>query len=607
MSFAGYSRQICTLYDILSHVKTRMINRSRNTRVMQRNILVKFYYLILAFLFLSGCQMPPQSGDYRHNEDTLSVASIRYALSVGNAGSETVEIVIHNGTRKTVVFDKVELDGAELPKIRPSVHKALESFNHDLGGMRIKRAASRAVVGARWWQFYPTEEIKAGGYGCFQFNFIKRSRPCRLKFTTTDGLDLYALVSRYVMPKRRIEYLSFSGDGTLMSVRYSKGAKPESFYVNGRKLDEVKHLRLSSGCESGIFAARMSSRVNEGEGVFAELVFADGSCASAFIRAMLGICTVAPNGENDYTPLSGEERNKYGFDSQMRIFRLPYDIACADTKSGLYGGSAQAVVASRMRHNRAHGNQLSGVDFCTALYPEVWNIYSQIADTVISKPYKLHWGKTPRRFIDEEDAFIAETVADVAPRPVIWVPDRFRWSRELDGKEFETLAWCAFMRGARGMRVHHWFNSRIEPFAANQGLSDAVCGFNRGLNKLRPHLEKMVPVKCHEMRNKRIKVYESWCSDEGILLLVRNLCYDIGLDAKTMRRVRPYSVKTMEHCRFTLSSPSWFKPNKAIDPLSGEDVSIKGLNNAYEIAFKDLKSYKLIWIPSQCSSKILPL
>jgi hypothetical protein len=53
---------------------------------------VKFYYLILAFLFLSGCQMPPQPGDYRHNEDTLSVVSIRYALSVGNAGSETVEI-----------------------------------------------------------------------------------------------------------------------------------------------------------------------------------------------------------------------------------------------------------------------------------------------------------------------------------------------------------------------------------------------------------------------------------------------------------------------------------------------------------------------------------
>jgi hypothetical protein len=50
------------------------------------------YYLILAFLFLSGCQMPPQPGDYRHNEDTLSVVSIRYALSVGNAGSETVEI-----------------------------------------------------------------------------------------------------------------------------------------------------------------------------------------------------------------------------------------------------------------------------------------------------------------------------------------------------------------------------------------------------------------------------------------------------------------------------------------------------------------------------------
>ena len=90
---------------------------------MQRNILVKFYYLILTFLSLSGCQMPPQSGDYRHNEDTLSVVSIRYALSVGNAGSETVEIVIHNGTRKTVVFDMVELEGAELPFYKGNARK----------------------------------------------------------------------------------------------------------------------------------------------------------------------------------------------------------------------------------------------------------------------------------------------------------------------------------------------------------------------------------------------------------------------------------------------------------------------------------------------------
>ena len=49
--------------------------------------------------------------------------SIRYALSVGNAGSETVEIVIHNGTQKTVVFDMVELDEAELPFYKGNARK----------------------------------------------------------------------------------------------------------------------------------------------------------------------------------------------------------------------------------------------------------------------------------------------------------------------------------------------------------------------------------------------------------------------------------------------------------------------------------------------------
>ena len=176
------------------------------------------------------------------------------------------------------------------------------------------------------------------------------------------------------------------------------------------------------------------------------------------------------------------------------------------------------------------------------------------------------------------------------------MPERFRWARELDGREFETLAWCAFMRGVRGMRVHHWFNSRTEPFAGNQGLADAVRKFNSDFNRLRPVIEKSIPMRCHERRDSRIKIYESWCGDEGVLLLVRNLRYDVGLDMKTQRRIRPYSVKPLNRCRFKLPSPEWLKPIRAIDPLSGKEISIKVQSGKCELSFENLQSHRLIWI-----------
>ena len=316
---------------------------------------------------------------------------------------------------------------------------------------------------------------------------------------------------------------------------------------------------------------------------------------------MLGACTVAPNGKSDSEPLDENVRNHYGFDPTLRLYRIPYDVACSDKKSGIRGMNAQSVVAARIKRYASVPDGLSGVDFCTGLYPEVWNIYSQIGDVVISKPYKLHWGVTPQRFIDEEDAFISDVVANVAPRPVIWVPERFRWARELDGKEFETLAWCAFMRGVRGMRVHHWFNSRTEPFAGNQGLADAMRKFNSDFNRLRPVLERSIPMRCHERRDKRIMIYESWCGDEGVLLLVRNLRYDVGLDVKTKGRMRPYSVKPLSRCRFKLPMPKWFNPVRAADPLSGEEIFFKMQSGTCELFFENLQSYKLIWIQDTSS------
>jgi len=563
---------------------------------------MRLIYGFLCLAIVAGCQTTcDRVSASSAASNYVSVAAVRYMASVGGVGAETVEVVVRNGTKKPVSFVKAELDGVELPKIVPSVQSALDAFRRGAVGGRVGQPAVPSVAGVRWWQFYPSPDIKAGGYASFQFNFMERSRPCRLALTTSSGESLSVHIPRYSKPKRRVEFLSFSGDGSVMSIRYSKGAPPVSVSVNGKRIERFINLGATASGHPGAVVAGLPVPPKEGDGMFVELEFPDGVKSSVFIRAMLGVCTVAPNGKSDSEPLEEGERKLYGFDPSMRIFRLPYDVACSDKKSGIHGMNAQSAVAAHMKRYASVPDGLSGIDFCTGLYPEVWNIYSQIGDVVISKPYKLHWGVTPQRFIDEEDAFISDVVANVAPRPVIWVPERFRWARELDGKEFETLAWCAFMRGVRGMRVHHWFNSRTEPFAGNQGLADAMRKFNSDFNRLRPVLERSIPMRCHERRDSRIKIYESWCGDEGVLLLVRNLRYDVGLDVKTKGRMRPYSVKPLSRCRFKLPMPKWFNPVRAADPLSGEEIFFKMQSGMCELFFENLQSYKLIWIQDTSS------
>ena len=151
---------------------------------------------------------------------------------------------------------------------------------------------------------------------------------------------------------------------------------------------------------------------------------------------------------------------------------------------------------------------------------------------------------------------------------------------------------------SHGVRVHHWLNSRERPFDGNPGLADAVRTFNRDFNRLRSKLERLIPMWCHEKRDSRIAILEGWCGEEGILLLVRNLRYDVGLDPATGRRVRPFSAKRVPACHFTLPLPLWFRPGAAEDAFSGAHIktSIDGGNCTFEI--EDLDAWRLVWLPA---------
>ena len=231
--------------------------------------------LIYAFICLAvmvGCRMNPKIPNDVVAEELaatnhVSVVSVRYAASVGNGGAETVEVVVRNGTKKPVSFVKAELDGTELPKIVPSAQKALDVFRRDVGSKK-GRMSVPSVSGVRWWQFYPSPDIPAGGYAAFQFNFTERSRPCDLVLTTSDGQRVPVRIPRYSKPKRRIEYLAFTGGGgSMMTLRYSKGTPPSSVSLNGIPLAGFKDLGTTGPGHPGALAANLPRLIKEGDAV----------------------------------------------------------------------------------------------------------------------------------------------------------------------------------------------------------------------------------------------------------------------------------------------------------------------------------------------------
>lgn len=542
-------------------------------------------------LALSACRTVPEA-------PPKIVADVQWCASADAAGDGTVEVLLRNATGRAVEFVRAELDGTELPATAPAVAKALKAFAFEgLGsGARRRMDVSPPVAGARWWQFYPSPRVAAGGATVFQLNFAGASRPCALKLTTRDGAAVSVKVPRCAAPRRRIEFLAFSGDGRTLLLRHSKGAPPNRLSVNGRATD-FRVLGAASESRPGAVVADLPDAVREGGPVLVELGFPDGARRFAFARAMLGVCTVAPSGwGDDFQPLPPAERAAYGFDADMRVWRLPYDVACDDTRARSPGASARAVVAARQERLAKFPDGLCGVDFCTALYPSVWNIYSQMADAVIAKPYKLHWGVNLSRFPDEEDAFLGQVVRDVAPRPVLWVPERYRKLRELDGAEYSVLAWCAMLRGVRGVRVHHWLNDPKDPFADNPGLADAVKGFNADFGRLRPRLGRLLPAGESEDRAARVAVLEGWSGDDGVLMLVRNLRYDTGIDPQTKRRTRPFAVSPIRDYALSYRLPKWLTPDAATDALSGERLEGAASNGVFKVTVPELGSHRLIWI-----------
>ena len=570
----------------------------------------------LALATLTGCVTPPPvaepSGWMDGPERQPFILGVQYVASTGNAGCETVEVFIVNPTASPVTFTNAVLDGIRLPPLEEAAaRQAAKGFRFDIGGRAVAPPPPAALdERAAWWQFYPSPTIPAGGSALFQVNFRNaagKSRPYPLTLAADDGTVLDAAIPHYMPPARRITAAAWAPDGRTLNIQYTRGAAPTNVLINGTAPAGFRTLAAAGQGGPGAVAVPLGKPIAQGAAVLIELDFGAEGVRRAFLRASPGILLDA-SGVDHSKQLPKSVRQEYGLDDVSTVYVLPYDVVCDDTRAGRHGHSAPDAAVARLKAYRDDPARLSGVDFCTALYPSVWNIYAPLADAVVTKPYQLHWGPDPARFIEGEDELIARAVAAAAPRPAVWIPERFARNRHLEGEELKVLAWTALLRGIKGIRCNHWKNSADKPFLNCPGTGEALKALNADIRRVRAVLSPLLPHAARHIREQRLTLYEGWCGDAGVLLLARNMRYATDEEPDDSGRSPRFHVDVSEDVPLAFTPPPWLKPGPPVDLLTGERLpTAEGARGALTITLPSLASHRLVWIPNADPNRLQKL
>ena len=556
-------------------------------------------FAVAAVLLNSSCTTPPRastSGFVGGNGP--EILGVQYAAVTGSDGYETAEVFLVNRGGSPVTFTNAVLDGTTLlgEKDRAS-RLAADCFRFDIGGRRV--AAPKPVENETvlWSQFYPDSTLAPGAAAVFQIGFrgkAAQSGGHALALAASDGSALEARIPRRFPPARRVTAVVWAEDGSAVTIQFSKGAPPSALRLNGRPVP-FRALAPAVAGRPGAVAADLPEPVRNGDAVLLELDFG-AETVRAFLRAMPAFAIDAPAFGADDRQLPAAQREAFGLDEKRMFTRLPFDVACDDTRAGRPGDHASAVAAARLAAFRADPSRLHGLDFCTALYGSIWNIYAAMTDAVIVKPYQLHWGPDPARFIENEISHIDRAVAAAAPKPAIWVPDRFKRRRHLEGRELEILAWCAALRGAKGVRHHFWLNHPKTPFVDCSDIDETLPRLDRDLAKLRPILSPLVPASSGTDRRSMVSVLEGWSGDAGALLLVRNMRYSTDEESNDGGRAPRFRTTPAEDVAVSYALPPWLAPADPVDPLTGEAFPVSRDGNRLAITIPALDAFRLVWI-----------
>ncbi|MCL1910427.1 MAG: hypothetical protein FWG05_05790 [Kiritimatiellaeota bacterium] len=555
-----------------------------------------FFSFATLSVLLSGCA---GTGVKRGESDLPQSASlaVQYAVSTGNNGYETAEVFILNPRATALVFTNAVLDGAEIWNASSAAAgDVARRFRFDIGGMPLRGPTIAENPKIVWRQFQPSPEIPAKGAGIFQICFrgrTARENSFALEFNASDGTRLAAIIPPYTRPRRAIQAVALSRDGSAATVKYSAGAAPTGIAVNGRSV-AFRVLEPAIRNQPGVAVITLPRKLKTGDPLLVEMDFGNAGVRRAYLRALSGIVIEAPGGIDESKDLPSETNKRYGFDPKQTVMRMNFDVVCDDTRAQRPGAQSAAVTAERLKSFTTDSTRLYAVDFCTALFPEAWNIYTPIADAVIIKPYQLNWGRDTSRFIEHEDTRIASDITAAMPRPVLWVPERFgsiagEQSQRINGDELEVLAWTALMRGARGIRHHWWKTGGEDKFAGFESVEEILPKLNADINKIRPILDKMVAISAPLDRAANVTLYECWSGSDGVLLMVRNMRY---------RRDPHLTVEPATDVSFTYNIPPWLRPHAATDALTGETLAFAASDKSATITIPLLDAFKLVWIPN---------
>ncbi len=565
----------------------------------------------LAMAAISGCVTRPPGDTWRNRSSAPFVAGIQYAAETGNAGCETVEVYLVNPGTQAVTFTNAVLDGLALPSLDdPARRQIARRFQFDIGGRSV--AAPRTVEDdprACWWQFQPSATLAPGEAAVFQINFRNESGYSQrypLQLFASDGTVLDVVIPRYAPDNRRITVVTWPENSDTVVIQHTGEQPPDTVCVNGR---EMKFRVLSPAVkgQSGAVITQGEKPFRQGQTLLIELHFGT-EIRRAFCRAIPNIL-IDGGGWNNAERLADNIRHEYQLDDHPWLTLLPFDVACDDTRAKKHGNSAVDVIAARVKAYEHAPERLSGVDFCTALYASIWNIYAPIADAVVVKPYQLHWGAQPSRFIEREEEHIARAVNAASPRATVWIPERFKRNRHVEGGELKVLAWTALLRGVKGIRYHYWKNSADNPFEECPDLGAAMKELNAEIRNIRPILSPLIPAGKKEDRTHFLNIYQGWSGDAGVLLLVRNMRYTTDEEPNDNGKSPRFNVQNVANVPVSFTPPPWLKKARPpVDPLSGAPIPCAVSDSgAMTMTLGSLDAFQLIWIANGDASRAVKL
>ncbi|MDD5679450.1 MAG: hypothetical protein PHW60_15890 [Kiritimatiellae bacterium] len=519
----------------------------------------------------------------------------QYAVSSEpRIGYNTLEVYIVNRATNTIVFTGAELNGKPLPKVESDKLRKLLTVSLSEGEeIPLTDPGFPEDSPVTWWQYYPCNTVKPGGAIEFQVNF--KAMPTgrqELRLLRQNGEAIIVAVPRFRQPDKRLTAITYSLDGKRMFVQYaSRKVALKKLSINNNNICNFKILQSVEGSSPDLAAFDVPFELENGDVLHVRSEFEDGSRRDALVRVLLGIAL-----DGGFSGGNNEQaiRKEYGLDDYSVVEMLPFDVACSDTRANKKGMSAPALTEARAEVFSKNATRLGAVNYCAAFYPELGNIYGQISDAVYAKPYQLGWGKQPARFIEAEERRALEEAESCQPRPWLWIPDRFnRSGRYMASGELEMLAWLMLEHGSKGIRYHYWNRLVAEIMTEHPWLLTGLAKLNKDIVLQKEILSPLVWVSERTFEKEKVKTYESWSGDKGILILVRNLDYrtEVG---KAKGQEPKFNVVPKQNVNIPVSLPTWFKNKKAVDLLSGKLLPTEKQDNAIQIKLDRLDAFRLI-------------